>query len=298
MRGVTHSSEVLGELLACSRVDFLAERVTELWGARMGDRADAVALGRFELDHVLGRGSYGVVFAAHDLELGRDVALKVFGAEAKQDALREAQVLARVQHPNVVALHDVGHHNEFYYLVMALIDGWTMTERMRMGLDWRTIVELFVQVGGGLAAVHRASIVHGDVKPGNMLVGRDGQAYLTDFGFAQTLVPDESTPSTKPRGTRQYMAPECFGGGEIGSHSDQFSFCVALWEALFGERPEACDFRTGEPAVCDAGRGQLERMIRRGLSMRPRDRFPDMAELLDALMAVNHSPERSERPLR
>jgi serine/threonine protein kinase len=129
-------------------------------------------------------------------------------------------------------------------------------------------------------------MIHGDVKPGNMLVGHDGRAYLADFGLAETLVPGrQPTNLGRPRGTLLYMAPECRDGGEIGPHSDQFSFCLSLWEALCGERPEGADL---SPARGDVPT-QLEQVIRRGLSARPRDRFPEMGELPDALVKVQQA---------
>ena len=277
---------VTGELFASLRVEVLTDRVIAFGEVPLGDCAPAVVLGRFQLDRVLGRGTYGAVFAAHDRKLERAVALKVFDAEA--EALHEAQVLARVHHPNVIVLHDIGHDRGFHYLVLALVDGGTMIEHVRTGLDWGSIVDLFVQVGRGLAAVHWADIVHGDVKPGNMLVGRDGRACLADFGVAESLIPGgQPTNSGRPRGTLPYMAPECRDGGEIGPCSDQFSFCLSLWEALFGQLgSEPSGFN---PAKFPPARGvptQLEQVIRRGLSERPRDRFPDMPELVDALLAI------------
>lgn len=281
---MTYRSEILGELLACSRVGFLIDRVTELGAVPLGEIPNTVMLGRFELDRVLGCGTYGVVFAAHDRDLRRDVALKVFGAEA--DAVHEAQALARVHHPNVVVLYDIGHDNGFHYLILALVDGGTMSERISTGLDWRTAIDLFVQVGRGLAAVHWAGMTHGDVKPDNMLLGPEDRAYLADFGLAQTLIPGASRNSSARRGTLQYMAPECRGGLGIDARSDQFSFCVALAEALLGE--PVAESSCVDTATLHA-RGvptQLEQVICRGLAARPQDRFPDMAELLDALVTV------------
>lgn len=284
---MTYSSEApRRELIASSPVERLIERVTALGAMPLGHDAPAVVLGRFQLDGVLGRGTYGVVFAAHDRELERAVALKVFNATAEADAIHEAQVMARVHHPNVVVLHDIGRDDGFLYLVMALVDGGTMTEHLHKGLSWWCVVDLFVQVGHGLAAVHWANIVHGDVKPDNMLVGPDGRAYLTDFGLAQSLAPGgEPTSSTRPRGTLLYMAPECRDGGKIGPHSDQFSFCQSLGDALYRQRPEVPGFIPASRAPGDVPM-KLEQVIRRGLCARPQDRFPDMLALLEALVVV------------
>jgi serine/threonine protein kinase len=272
------------ELIAASRVDFLAARVIDLWSARM-DRADVVLLGRYELDRVLGRGSHGVVFAAYDRAIEREVALKVFGVASDRDVLREARALARVSHPNIVTVHDIGRANGFAYLVMALIDGWTMAERVGDGLHWTAVVELFVQAGRGLAAAHRAGVVHGDVKPSNILVGRDGSVCLADFGLSRTL---EGTD--RRVGTGEYLAPECWAGAGVDPWSDQFSFCVALWEALFGARPWALNHEAAltetEPAklrLRNEVPEQLERVLRRGLAAQPRERYSDIPALISEL---------------
>jgi serine/threonine protein kinase len=272
------------ELIAASRVDFLAARVTDVWSARM-DRADVVLLGRYELDRVLGRGSHGIVFAAYDRAIEREVAIKVFGVASDRDVLREARALARVSHPNIVTIHDIGRANGFAYLVMALIDGWTMAERVRDGLHWTAVVELFVQAGRGLAAAHRAGVIHGDVKPSNILVGRDGSVCLADFGLSRTLEGAE-----RRAGTGEYLAPECWAGAGVDPWSDQFSFCVALWEALFGARPWALNHEAvlteTEPAKLRLHSQipeQLEWVLRRGLAAQPRERYSDIPALINEL---------------
>jgi serine/threonine protein kinase len=276
----------LRELIATSRIHRLAARVTDLWAARMEDRIDAVMLGRYELDRVVGRGSHGVVFAVYDRALEREVALEVFGVASDRDVLNEARALARVNHPNVVALHDVGHASGFVYLVMALVDGWAMAERVRMGLEWRAVVELFVAAGRGLAAAHRLGVVHGDVKPGNILVGRDGSVCIADFGLSRTRERTEPPHA----GTREYLAPECWAGADASPRSDQFSFCVALWEALYGARPWGSNHvptrferEPAEPRSCGDVPAQLEQALRRGLAAQPRDCYSDIHALIDEL---------------
>jgi serine/threonine protein kinase len=274
----------LRQRIALARVSRLAARVTDRWADE--ERIDAVLLGRFELDRVVGRGSYGVVFAAFDRALERDVALKVFGAGSDRDVLDEARALALVNHPNVIPVHDVGRTQGFVYLVMPLIDGWTMAERLRHKLEWRGVVELFVAAGRGLAAAHATAVVHGDVKPSNILIGRDGSVCIADFGLSRTR--DRSKP---PRtGTREYLAPECWAGADASPLSDQFSFCVALWEALYGTRPWATGsartyFESAPAKLRPRGDvpAQLEQALRRGLAQQPCDRYPDIQTLIDEL---------------
>jgi serine/threonine protein kinase len=285
----------IDELIVASRVDVLAARVANLWPAGVDDSSDAIMLGRYELDRVLGRGSHGVVFAAYDRAIEREVALKVFGVASDRDVLREARALARVSHPHIVTVHDIGRANGFAYLVMALIDGWTMAERVRSGLHWAAVVELFVRAGRGLAAAHRAGVVHGDVKPSNILVGRDGSVCLADFGLSRTLEGAE-----RRVGTGEYLAPECWAGAGVDPSSDQFSFCVALWEALFGARPWALNHEAQlietEPAKarpCSDIPVQLEQVLRRGLAAKPQDRYPNVGALVAELaLVVARTPQR------
>lgn len=273
------------ERVAVARINRLAGRVTERWAD--ADRIEnAIVLGRFELDRVLGRGSYGVVFAAFDRALERDVALKVFGAASDRDVLDEARALARVNHPNVIPVHDVGRALGFTYLVMPLIDGWTMAERLRDRLEWRAVIELFIAAGRGLAAAHAIAVVHGDVKPSNILIGRDGSVLIADFGLSRT--PERAQPSRA--GTREYLAPECWAGADASPLSDQFSFCVALWEALYGARPWAIGDAPmqveREPAKLRPRvdvPAQVEHALLRGLAQQPRERHADMQALIDQL---------------
>ncbi len=253
------------------------------------DYAPPIALGRHQLDRVRGRGSFGVVFESFDGELERDVAIKVFAVP--NPSMHEARTLARLNHPHVVTLHDVGHEDGFTYLVFELIDGWTLRQLARTELDWRGWVELFVQAGRGLAAAHRANIAHGDIKPGNILVGRDGRVRVIDFGLARSLAdPDRERRSTYG-GTPQYRAPECWAGELVDEQrADQFSFCASLWEALYRRRPWESTKPLATRAV-DPTKAQpdpavppcLEHAIRRGLARDPADRYPNMDSLLGEL---------------
>ena len=243
----------------------------------------APRIGRYRLGEVLGAGGMAVVHAADDPELGRRVALKLLkpagqGEEERralaERLVREARALAQLNHPNVVAVHDVGRAGDQVFLAMELVEGQTvrgwMEERAH---GWREVLDVLVPAGRGLEAAHRAGILHRDFKPDNVLVGRDGRVRVTDFGLARSEAADRaeaapggasaadadaeparpqallsldppageaSPPLTRTGmvlGTASYMAPEQFRGERATLATDQFAFSVTLWEALFGERP-------------------------------------------------------------
>jgi eukaryotic-like serine/threonine-protein kinase len=270
-----------------SRDETLAERVDAL-AERVDIRLPPVPLGRYELDAVIGRGAHGVVFSAWDCELERDVALKLLRREPNLD---EARMLARLVHPHIVRLYDAGVVDGFAYLAMELGEWPPFAQRICDAADWLKIVTLFVQAGRGLAAAHRVGIVHGDVKPGNMLIGVDGLVRIADFGQAR-YEPVERVliPPIVISGTAGYRAPECVLGMAPTPSSDQFSFCVSLWEALYGARPwpnVAKTFVAAPPDKPGARFGaprSIERLLRRGLAADPWDRFPSMDALVNALL--------------
>ena len=289
-----------------------------------GDRAGRyVVLGR------LGAGAMGIVYAAYDPKLDRKIALKILqhtGGEAgRQRLLREAQALARLRHPNVVAVHDVGEIAGRVFVAMEFVDGWTLRAWLAEApRTWREVVDVFRAAGAGLAAAHAAGLVHRDFKPDNVMVGRDGGVRVMDFGLAR---PAGKQPAARPPelpvaaveasesalgtdltrdgavvGTPAYMAPEQYLGIPTDARSDQFSFCVALYEALYGRRPFAGDtpaaifFNIGhgnlQPPARRRGPRWLRRVVVRGLAARPEDRWPTMAALLSAL---DHRARRRRR---
>jgi eukaryotic-like serine/threonine-protein kinase len=287
-----------------SREETLAERVDAL-ARRVHVRFAPVPFGRYELDAVIGRGAQGVVFSAWDCELERDVALKLLRREPNLD---EARMLARLVHPHIVRLYDAGVVDGFAYLAMELGEWSSLAHRVR-DADWSEIVTLFVQAGRGLAAAHRVGIVHGDVKPGNMLIGVDGLVRIVDFGQAryeqsdgladEVLLEilgtasesfDAPTPPIVIGGTAGYRAPECGLGMAPMPSSDQFSFCVSLWEALYGTRPWPDVRKTfvaappDKPGTRFGVPRSIERLLRRGLAADAWDRFPSMDALCDALV--------------
>ncbi len=254
-------------------------------------------IGRYEVVSLVGVGAMGAVYAAADPDLERTVALKLVrtkrggdAAERRERLLREARTMARVAHPNVVAVHDVGTFGERVFVAMDLVEGQTLRQWLGTPRSTKEILAAFVAAGRGLAAAHEADVVHRDFKPENVLVGRDGRVLVTDFGLARDLA-SEAGARKVVAGTPAYMAPEQLRGEEVDSRADQFAFCVALHEALGRERP----FRGREPAEllsaieaqsfedANAAPPRIRRIIRRGLSRLPDQRFPSMKALLDEL---------------
>ena len=273
------------------------------------------ALNRYLVLDRLGAGGMGVVYAAFDPELDRRIALKLVradvGGATTDRLLREAQAMAKLAHPSVVTVHDVGVADGQVFLAMELIRGGTLTTWLsRQPRSWPEILAVFADAGRGLAAAHQAGLVHRDFKPDNVLVGDDGRVVVTDFGLARVdaeathaaaPIADTGT-STSARaapvthagaivGTPAYMAPEQHQGRPTDARSDLFAFCVALWEALFGARPFAGETYgelvhnvlagaiTPPPAGADAP-PWLRRALLRGLAVDPAERWPSMAELL------------------
>ncbi|APR79031.1 serine/threonine protein kinase [Minicystis rosea] len=228
----------------------------------------------------IGEGGMGVVYLARDERLARDVALKLGSKVANAPLERlvgEARALAKLAHPNVVVVHEVGEVDGRLFVAMEHVDGgtaraWVNAEER----GWRAIVELYCAAGDGLAAAHAAGLSHRDFKPDNVLVGADGRPRVADFGLARSLE-IEPGESDGPAGTQAYMAPEQKAGGKPDARDDQFSFCVSLWEALYGARP----FDAGSRAT-KAPR-HIERALRRGLSPARDDRWPSVSALLAEL---------------
>ncbi|MFV8754190.1 protein kinase domain-containing protein [Nannocystaceae bacterium ST9] len=237
-------------------------------------------LGRYRITGALGRGGMGSVYAAWDPELDRNVAIKVVrgpnhaAPERVASLRREAQALARLAHPHVVAIHDIGEAEGRVFMAMEQVEGLTLGEWLHVApRTWRVIVELFVAIGEGLAAAHAVGIVHRDVKPSNILIAADGRARIGDFGLAAELGPEAAAIGIA--GTPDYMAPEQLAGAAIDGRSDQYGFCVALQEALTGRR--------GADDPLDSLPPWLAALIQRGRARAPEQRFPDMRTLIAGL---------------
>ncbi|MGE3765541.1 MAG: tetratricopeptide repeat protein [Kofleriaceae bacterium] len=213
--------------------------------------ARGARVGRYVVLDPIGAGAMGVVYRAYDPELDRDVALKLLrvlgdasrGEDARARLVREAQSLARVAHPNVVAVYDASTYGEHVYVAMELVDGadadaWLL----RVPRTWREIARVFLAAARGLAAAHAAGVIHRDVKAANILVGADDRVRITDFGLA---IDSEATDDTVA-GTPAYMSPEVRAGAPADERSDQYSLALALQQALHGHR-NARDERARDP---------------------------------------------------
>jgi hypothetical protein len=270
--------------------------------------AAPVRLGRYRLLERLGQGGMGVVYAAHDEQLDRRVAVKLLhagrGAAAQAARLRrEALALARLSHPNVVQVFEIGEVDGQAFVAMELVRGVTL--RAWLAARPRAVDEIlavFVQAGRGLAAAHAAGLVHRDFKPENALVGEDGRVRVVDFGLARGDEPGPAAPdgplaamteTGAVLGTPAYMAPEQRGGAVVDARADQFALCVALHEALHGERPFAGDTADAYFAAVAAGRvrppshrrvpARVRAALLRGLRPDRDARWPDLDALLAAL---------------
>jgi tetratricopeptide (TPR) repeat protein/predicted Ser/Thr protein kinase len=282
---------------------------------------------RYVVSRRLGVGGMGVVYAARDAELDREVAIKLVRSTSAPDhdvdqqrLLVEARALAQLSHPNVVSIYDVGMHGGRVFIAMELVRGKTLRQWMTEPRTWQAIVEVYAQAAAGLAAAHRAGLVHRDFKPDNTLIDdADGRVRVVDFGLAlghDSEAPNGAmtisglddgrsttalTASGKVVGTPAYMAPEQFVGTRADARSDQFSFCVSLWEALFGERPwdRPASQRGVGPAAWvlrapqhpERAPAWLREVVGRGLAFAPAQRWPSM----DALVKACRRPPRSWR---
>lgn len=287
-------------------------------------------IGRYIVLGLLGKGGMGVVYSAYDPELDRKVALKLLRVvpgrkgtdlDAKRlRLLREAKAIARLSHPSVVVVYDVGTYQDQVFIAMELVDGMTATRwRDTDKPSWRQVLDVFKAAGEGIAAAHAADLIHRDLKPDNVMVTRDGKVRVMDFGLARQLErmsednltlaasPDGDEPTmpgmrhTEARltnegnvvGTPAYMPPEQYLG-VTDERSDQFSFCVSLYECLYGTHPFEAKTSYGLTANVQAGRVHdapphtkvplwLRKILLKGMKPRPEDRYATMRELLDAL---------------
>jgi len=273
-------------------------------------------VGRYRLLKELGTGGMGVVFEALDPELDRKVAIKLLHARFdKVQLVREARALARLSHPNVVTIYDVGEVDSRTFIAMELIDGTTFRDWLaQQQRSYREILDVLMAAGRGLAAAHAAGLVHRDFKPENVMVGRDGRVRVLDFGIVSAVAarsastpPSEralaapgfdsqqATLSSSITGTPAYMAPEQLTEHAIDERADQFSFCVVLWEAMYGERPfqgallseriQGLAATKAAEAPASLAPAWLHRLMVRGLSGKLSARHASMEALIAAIEA-------------
>lgn len=265
-----------------------------------GEAAQNVRVGRFVVLRSVGEGGMGVVYTAYDEKLDRKIAIKMLrpamtrDARARDHVLREARAMARISHPNVVQVYDVGEFGDQIFVAMEYVEGPTLRQWLRSETrPWREILRVFVGAGEGLCAAHRKSLVHRDFKPDNVLIGEQGTPRVVDFGLARLwdlasgtdyrISADPVPYHSIPAGTPGYMAPEQRAGVRADARSDQYSFCASLYEALTGKLPDAPAPPSGSRSPVKLLPPWLLRAIHRGLSHNAEDRWPSMEELLRTL---------------
>jgi tetratricopeptide (TPR) repeat protein/tRNA A-37 threonylcarbamoyl transferase component Bud32 len=285
-------------------------------------------IGRYIVLGLLGKGGMGVVYSAYDPELDRKVALKLLRVahrkkgedlDAKRTRLlREAKAIARLSHPSVVVVYDVGTYQDQVFIAMELVDGMTAIRwRDTRKPSWKEVLRVFIDAGEGISAAHAANLIHRDFKPDNVMVTRDGKVRVMDFGLArtmervteETITPDADAdgptmPGMRPAeprltnegnvvGTPAYMPPEQYLG-VTDERSDQFSFCVSLYECIYGQHPFEARTSVGLTSNMQAGRVHdapahtkvplwVRKILLKGLKPRPEDRYQSMSDLLEAL---------------
>ena len=291
--------------------DELSKRITVEGALHRHDPAvfSRIKIGRFDAQVEIGRGGFGIVFKALDPKLNRWVALKLCltrTPDAIDSLLEEARVLAKLDHPNIVAVLEPGEYEGSVFFAMPYIDGQNAAQfSVRAPRpSCQEVLDVFIDVASGLAAAHDAHIVHGDVKPRNVLIGSDNRTRIADFGLGRRVIEDadesEQEGLRHRAGTLYYMAPERLRGEPADAKSDQFSFFVALKQTLdrgvlpfvgdssaeMLEDIEATEVQFEDPSLPK----EILALIRIGLSVDPSERFPDMKTVRAELIRIRNSP--------
>ena len=273
-------------------------------------------IGRYRIESRIGAGGMGEVYLAVDEELARKVAIKrvlpgMLSGRQHERLRDEARALAKLSHPNVVQVYEIGEHDGRTFLAMEYVQGQTLAQWLaEQPRTWREILDRFCTAGRGLAAAHEAGVIHRDFKPENILLGNDGSVRVADFGIALAETEladagvictirdgDETGATNYIAGTFRYMSFEQLRGDPIDARSDQFAFCVALYEALWRTQPWELGNVVERLAALEQERArrpprskvpaQVWWILRRGLARSPRDRWPDMNALIQALGRVS-----------
>ncbi|MEM9073826.1 MAG: protein kinase [Myxococcota bacterium] len=280
----SQTREVEEHLASCADCDAV---VVEL--ARLREQPSK---GRYRIGERLGSGAMGVVFSAWDVRLNRRVALKLLrpalvGPKGEERLLAEARALAKLSHPHVIQVFDVGRWegdavagfgDTPLFISMELVDGWTLRDWLATRPNEAALLDVLEAAGEALSALHQAGLVHRDFKPDNVLIGRDGRVRVNDLGLARAVLDDSEVESFS--GTPAYMSPEQRNAHQASAKSDQFAFCVTLVEAFCGSRPGA-----GETTFATEVPRHLHAALAQGLREDPAERHPTLRALLDVLRA-------------
>lgn len=281
--------------------------------------------GKYDVRGHLGAGTSADLFAAVDTESGRPVALKILqvppdtSPRRRMRMIREAQALGRINHPNLLRVLEVGAGTDHLFLAMELVHGSTLDRWLAAKRrDWREVINLFLQAAEGLAAAHAQGLTHRELRPSCVLVTKEGRAIVSDFGLARIL--RSGSPLTDPGavvGAPAYLSPEQHQGRSPDARSDQFSWCVALFEALFGAHPfrllpdgnpnnlpldsalalEVVQGRLKAPPARTAVPDSIRAILLRGLAVDPQTRFRSMRPLVDALRSETERARRGPTKL-
>jgi len=273
-------------------------------------------VGRYQVRRQLGQGGMGVVLAAWDPQLAREVAVKLVrggSADGAARLVREARAMAAVRHANVIVVHDAGVIGDEVHVVMELVDGGTLADWFETKPAWQDVLARCRLAGAGLAAAHAVGLVHRDFKPHNVLLGKDGRVLVADFGLARSSpgaveVASALTAEGAIVGTPAYMAPEQHLGEAVGPPADQFAFAATVYEGLYAARPfpgtslaaligQVLDGKVAPPPAGSPVPRAIHDAIVRGLDRDPAQRWPSVAALCDALVAQPVAP-RSRLPLQ
>jgi serine/threonine protein kinase len=258
---------------------------------------------QYQITDLLGRGGMSLVYLAQEVELNRQVAIKVLplqllhGADAAERFEREGKISASLDHPHIVPIFRVGSTSTFLWYTMKRIRGRSLEQiiRERGGLPLADMLSIVQQVGDALQYAHRQGVVHRDVKPANVMIEESGWAYVCDFGVARAFGSVSLTQTGASLGTPRYMAPEQVEGKPVDGRCDQYSLAILIWEALTGTLPFTGE-SVGElirkhllepaPRLSDARRDipvNVSDAVSRAMSKNPAERFPDVAAFIRAL---------------
>lgn len=284
-------------------------------GVRFMEQLVGKRLGKYYVLDKIDRGAMGVVYKALDLDLQRLVAIKVLDPRLSWDSafverfLREARVAARLNHPNIVAIYDVGQEQGQYFFAMQYLEGISLERylRQRGPLSGSETVDILIQVASALDYAHQQGVVHRDVKPANIIFQSDGKVVLTDFGIVKVLSEGQQTATGMPVGTLPYMSPEQIVGGSVSAATDCYALAVLAYRMLSGRVPyEAEDtgallyqivhtpvpsIRNLRPELPEA----VQRVLQVGMAKRPEDRYPCAVAFVEALkqaLAERATPRR------